>query len=269
MNLLLSAPLCFLLCSMLPVDSMMISLSFTSQDVKQPVPLNMADDAVDDMYDGCRENMTKKVNNKYFKKENTGKFKSVWKRAEPCVNRTMKQKDPKDKALTREHMQAICVYTSSTGKFYRIFNDAVRTGRSKYGTSFPYHSLHFWLTTAVQILNKEKKCETTYRRTNLDFTGKVNQKMRFGSFTSTAKTTPSMNFGQKTCFKIQTCSGAYLKHYTYLNDEEKEVLIPPYEVFNITGKKNGRDVKELDDCEVVYLLKSIRVLSNLNCKAVK
>ncbi|XP_038570254.1 T-cell ecto-ADP-ribosyltransferase 1-like [Micropterus salmoides] len=34
----------------------------------------------------------------------------------------------------------------------------------------------------------------------------------------------------ETCFKIKTCSGAFLKNYSYY-DQEKEVLIPPYEMF--------------------------------------
>ncbi|XP_067330682.1 ecto-ADP-ribosyltransferase 5-like [Channa argus] len=263
-DMLLLSPLCILLYWMLPVDSMGIRL----EEANQALPLTMVENAVDDMYVGCKEPMAKMVKNKYFIKENTGKFAVWWKKAGKCVERAEKQKDPKDQALTNDHLQAICVYTSNNEGFYKTFNEAVRSSRSTYNTSFPHHALHFWLTTAVQILSK-KKCITTYRRTDLDFTGRVNQKIRFGFFASSSYSKTLTQFGKKSCFKIRTCFGAYLKKYPYLGDKEQEVLIPPYEVFKITGIKKGRDVKQQFDCDILYVLKSISFLSNLNCKAVK
>ncbi|XP_026219019.1 erythroblast NAD(P)(+)--arginine ADP-ribosyltransferase-like [Anabas testudineus] len=274
MNLLLSASLCFLLCLMLPVDSMMVRLNSTSHDAKKPVPLGMAEDAVDDMYFGCNKTMAEMVKNKFFRKEmkeKTGTFADVWKRAESCANRKLKQRTAGDQALTKDHLQAICVFTSDDDDgdddegFYKTFNDAVRKNKKKYDTDFLFHSLHFWLTSAVQILSNNKKCHTTYRRTNHTFTGKRNNMMRFGSFASSSHKTTLVDFGNKTCFKITTCSGADLKRYSEVKGEE-EVLIPPYEVFKITEKKKGGEVKELVGCKVVYRLESAGVLSNLNCK---
>uniref|UniRef100_A0A3Q1HDE3 NAD(P)(+)--arginine ADP-ribosyltransferase n=1 Tax=Anabas testudineus TaxID=64144 RepID=A0A3Q1HDE3_ANATE len=257
MNLLLSALLCFLLCSMLPVDSMM---------VRQPVPLNMAEDAVDDMYDGCTDAMAETVKNKYFEEENTGIFGRVWENAEFCAIKKLKH--PKPQALTKSHLQAICAYTSNYKRFHATFNDHIRNDRSKYGTSFQFHSFHFWLTSALQIINR-KKCHTTYRRTDGTFTGWVNQLMRFGSFTSSSYKTTLTNFGRNTCFQITTCSGAYLKYYSYFGDSEQEVLVPPYEVFRIVEVKPGYLVWGLADCRSVYTLTSVGVKSSLNCKAVK
>ncbi|XP_042259649.1 ecto-ADP-ribosyltransferase 5-like [Thunnus maccoyii] len=224
------------------------------------IPLNMVPEAVDDMYHGCTEEMEKKVKSTYFNKENVETLKMVW---EKCS----KNKHPEDKALTINHMLAICVYTSRD--IYNEFNQAVRTGKNIYGSTFPFHSLHYWLTTAIQILNRNQKkqgCQTTYRKTDKEFTGNVNDIIRLGAFASSSKRKDLKFFGNKTCFKIETCSGAYLKNYSWFPNEE-EVLIPPYETFSITNITEGwGKFPDLEDCEKVFVLKSAGDKSNLNCK---
>lgn len=222
----------------------------------------MAEDAVDDMYFTCNETMSEMIQKKYFIKENKGEFADVWKKAQGCADKRYKNRG--DEALTKDHMHAICVYMSGYKAFHRSFNDAVQNSMSKYSTSFKFHSLHFWLTSAIQILNNDIKCHTTYRRTKAEFSGKINQIVRFGFFASSSNKTTLTNFGSKTCFKIKTCSGAFLKSHSTL--DEQEVLIPPYERFKITGKKKGLHVEGLNDCEVIYMLESAGVQSNLNCK---
>ncbi|XP_049427542.1 ecto-ADP-ribosyltransferase 5-like [Epinephelus fuscoguttatus] len=268
-NKLTCVSLCLFLCWMLPVGSKKISFIVSLPEANSGIQMSMVEDAVDDMYFGCNETMAKMVKDKYFQKENKGIFKDVWKKAESCANHNLKNKDTGDEALTKEHMQAICVYTSGYKGFHQIFNDAVRTNRKVYGTSFPFHSLQFWLTSAVKILSENNNCHITYRRSKVVFTGNVNQMIRFGSFTSSSKDPGLSQFGWKTCFKIMTCLGAYLKKYPHLGKkeeaDEKEVLIPPYEIFKITGKKKDASVKGLEDCEVVYILQSVGLQSNLNC----
>lgn len=214
------------------------------------------------MYFGCNETMVNVID-KYFERENTGMFAVIWKKARNCAQRNLDYKD-KDKDLTMDHMLAICVYTSSFEKLYEQFNNAVRTNRSSYVTSFPFHSLHFWLTSAVQILSRNTKCLTTYRRSNFIFTGHVNDIIRFGFFASCSRKPSLLHFGEKTCFKIKTCSGAYLKKYPHLKDYEEEVLIPPYEIFKITEKIQNIPTNE-NNCETEYVLESAGVHSNLNC----
>uniref|UniRef100_A0A3Q3J596 NAD(P)(+)--arginine ADP-ribosyltransferase n=1 Tax=Monopterus albus TaxID=43700 RepID=A0A3Q3J596_MONAL len=251
-------PLWFLLCWVLSIRSVMGHQSFPLHAADKAIPLTLVEDSVDDMYHGCTNKMTAKVRKTYFPKENKDTFKDVGNLAEKYANK--KKRDIDDEGLTKDHMQAICVYTAP--QFYAMFNDHVRNNRSIYGTDFKFHALHFWLTRAVQILNKER-CYISYRRTNLEFTGGANVIMRFGSFASTSLNKTLVRFGNKTCFEIRTCSGGYLKHYPVLGYYEQEVLIPPYEKFNITEK-----VKGFYDCEVVYKLESAGILSNLNCKAV-
>ncbi|XP_075946955.1 ecto-ADP-ribosyltransferase 4-like [Anarhichas minor] len=232
-NMQMFAPMCLLLCWMLPVCSMKISFIVNLPEANLGIQMNMVETAVDDMYFGCNETMTTMIKDKYFKEENTGKFADVWKKAQRLVEKRLKNRDKGDEALTKDHIQAICVYTAEYLKFYGTFNDEIQKGMSTYRTSFAFHSLHFWLTSAVQILNNNKNCHTSYRRTNSQYSGNVNQIMRFGVFASSSYKTTQYRFGKKTCFKIKTCSGAFLKHYPYLGKVEQEVLIPPYEKFKI------------------------------------
>ncbi|KAM4595269.1 erythroblast NAD(P)(+)--arginine ADP-ribosyltransferase-like [Fundulus diaphanus] len=254
-------------CWMLPVCTRKIFGTFITKD-DQSFPLDMAENSVDDMYSTCAAKMEAMVKDTYFKEEiKNNPFKNVWKNAEKCANKKLKERQTGDEALTKDHMQAICVYTDGgRADFYKIFNEAVRIKRKEYGSSFPFHSLHFWLTRAIQILNKNN-CTTTFRRTKSKFTGKVNQEIRFGTFTSTSNLSDLENFGHTTCFKVRTCHAAYLKNYPKLGDKEQEVLIPPYEKFQIISKsKSG---KQLSDCENVYVLNSTGVQSNVDCEMVE
>uniref|UniRef100_A0A3B4U9I8 NAD(P)(+)--arginine ADP-ribosyltransferase n=1 Tax=Seriola dumerili TaxID=41447 RepID=A0A3B4U9I8_SERDU len=216
----------------------------------------MVDHSVDDMYFGCNKEMMDRLNNEFSPEKYEGQFADVWNNAKHCAKSKLIHGD--DKALSKDHIQAICAYTSDYKMFYQTFNDAVRTEGNFYGnSSFKFHSLHFLLTSAIQILNNNYNCHTTYRRTNVKFTGQINQRIRFGHFASSSYRQDLTQFGTETCFKIKTCSGALLKNYSVFQNEA-EVLIPPYEVFKITKKIEG---------QVMYILESAGHMSTLNCKA--
>ncbi|XP_052367853.1 LOW QUALITY PROTEIN: NAD(P)(+)--arginine ADP-ribosyltransferase 1-like [Oncorhynchus keta] len=133
-------------------------------------------------------------------------------------------------------------------------------GKSLYGKTFQYHSLHFYLTDAIHILKlSQTTCRTTYRRTAMSFNSVVDKEIRFGSFTSSYQLKTLYTFGNVSCFEIKTCFGGNLTYYSaYVN--ESEVLIPPYEVFKVT------EVQKNQWCEVVYKVESTRSQSNLNCR---
>lgn len=100
----------------------------------------------------------------------------------------------------------------------------------------------------------------------MEFGGKVNQLIRFGFFASSSLDKGiSQSFGEKSCFEIKTCAGAYLKSYPVLGEQEKEVLIPPFEMFKITKKEKGQNVL---NCKSLFKLESVGFQYNLNCKAV-
>lgn len=224
----------------------------------------MVKEAVDDMFDGCVDEMEKKIES-YFEKEIKDKtFKITWSSAATCANRSIDE-DQEDKDLTNNHRRAICAYTSY---FSKIINPAVRQGKNVYGSTFKYHAFYYWLTRAIQILKeKQTTCHTVYRRTNDQYDGDVNQIMRFGYFASSSFRTNKTSFGSRTCFKITTCLGAYLKSYPTFKDREQEVLIPPYETFKITEIKRGfGKLKEMEDCQVTFILEHEAHKSNVNCR---
>ncbi|XP_041823149.1 NAD(P)(+)--arginine ADP-ribosyltransferase 2-like isoform X2 [Melanotaenia boesemani] len=261
-NMMIFTPLCLTLCWMLSVDSMRIP--------RNPgLPLNMAEDSVDDMYDGCNDTASMDKIKKQFSKELTsGVYAQAWKNAETCAVQKFNIRSKEDMALTKDHMQAICVYTGND--VYSQFNKAVREQRKNYIKSFQFHILHSLLTTAIRILNPNRRCHITYRRTGVAFTGKLNQKIRLGSFASSSYRTDLTHFGRETCFRINTCYGGYLKRYSVYNDSEQEVLIPPYEMFAIKDiVRPPRYIEGLEDCKIVYVLASAGHKSNMNCSLFK
>uniref|UniRef100_A0A8C1V200 NAD(P)(+)--arginine ADP-ribosyltransferase n=1 Tax=Cyprinus carpio TaxID=7962 RepID=A0A8C1V200_CYPCA len=220
-------------------------------------PLDMALDSVDDQYEGCREKMAKLVETEYLKKElkNSDILSYPWNEYENKV--------PVGVKLKKNHLIAIRVYTSDC--VYKYFNKEVRSDKSKYkDKTFKWYSLHFLLTEAIQILKEtQNQCRSIYRGTNIEFQGQKGTEFRFGSFTSFSLEPSEANrFGTKSCFEIKNYKGAELTQYSEFSNE-KEVLVPPYEMFRVT------DVKIRDQnyswCETVFILEFIGTSSQLNC----
>ena len=225
----------------------------------------MAPDSVDDSYTGCAVDMKETIYKTYLSKElnENEELKTLWKTN--CANEMFKKKESVDKDLELDHFKALYAYTAES-TLYSKFNNAVRTKGPEYTSGFSYHAMHFLLSDAIRVLKENQPtCVTTYRRTKLEFKGEVNTEMRFGFFASSSKKTDLTDFGDKTCFEIETCYGAYLKKYSCFGTDEEEVLIPPYEKFKITAIEHKGNVLQ---CNVLYKLKSSETKSNFNCKAV-
>lgn len=239
------------------------------QDDRRPVkgeiyPLDMADESVDDRYNGCEADMNNLVEKEdYLNKEikaNIG-FKNAWREGQK------RTKDKQLETLTRNHLIAIYVYTGVKGGLHTKFNEDVRNGTEKYqNKTFSWYTLYFWLTRAIQTLKQTQKgCILTYRRTSVEFVVK-NKEIRFGSFASSSlERDVGHTFGTESCFEIETCYGANVTDYSW-HPDQKEVLIPPYETFNITNIRKGQ---KDDWCNTVFVLNSTGIKSNLNCKLCK
>ncbi|XP_073688316.1 ecto-ADP-ribosyltransferase 4-like [Garra rufa] len=224
-------------------------------------PFNMAQNSVDDQYDGCTKEMENLVMTEYLEKElnNSAEFQMAWQEAKNNASA------PEDD-LTENHSIAIYVYTDKD--VYSEFNKAVRSEKEKYqNMTFPWYSLHFLLTEAIQILKKTQHgCKLTYRGTDAEFDSDVlNTFVRFGSFTSSSlNRTVAEEFGNAFCFEIYTCEGAEVANYSKFPDED-EVLIPPYETFKVTDVRNRTDENDLW-CDNVFTLESFGKISDLNCR---
>lgn len=232
--------------------------------------MDMADNSVDDMYEGCEDKMSEKVEKEFLENEkNKNKiFRAAWNEAEMTTSLTT--------ILSRAEVVAIYVYTNALTKIYSDLNKEVRELGTEYKKRFNYHSLHFFLTSALKKLDKKKKgkCYTAYRRTTASFSQDVlNKEMRFGYFASSSQyplessqsKELEKDFGNKSCFVIETCFGADISPYSKFEKAEAEILIPPYEVFKVTNIETRAKKKELP-CEVVYTLKSTeKPFSKYNC----
>ncbi|XP_036429463.1 NAD(P)(+)--arginine ADP-ribosyltransferase 2-like [Colossoma macropomum] len=231
-------------------------------------PLDMAENSVDDSYEGCRDDMNKLVISEYieYERKNTPGFAAGWKKAlNNCKILSI---------LSINQCAAIYMYTADAENMkncsYTQFNKATRNGAADYQSGdFQFYTLHFFLTDAVQELQKKQRvCFTTYRRTRVKFeTDILNKKIRFGSFTSSSFNQHLTDFGNESCFQIYTCFGAAIENFSAYKIE-KEVLIPPYETFLVTAIKEKDKEKDLW-CNVVYELKSAGKTSNLQCKKIK
>ncbi|XP_036430734.1 NAD(P)(+)--arginine ADP-ribosyltransferase 2-like [Colossoma macropomum] len=231
-------------------------------------PLDMAENSVDDSYEGCRDAMNRLVISKYIEdeKKNTPGFAAGWKKA---------LKNCAKNGLSINQSAAIYMYTADPKYMkdcsHKKFNSATRNGAAAYQSGdFQFYTLHFFLTDAIQQLKKltkKQRCVTTYRRTKDKFkTDVLKKKIRFGSFTSSSFDKNLVQFGNESCFQIKTCFGAAIENFSAIK-YEKEVLIPPYETFLVTAIKKKDKKKDLW-CNVVYELKSAGKKSNLNCKKI-
>ncbi|XP_041837821.1 ecto-ADP-ribosyltransferase 4-like [Melanotaenia boesemani] len=223
------------------------------------LPLDLATDSIDDMYDGCRSETASLIDLfGVFEWSFNRNFSNAWAFVEKYA------KKPAHKHIQKDH--AIVVFMFTYLAFIRQdFNEAVKTGKNKYNTDrFRFHYFYFYLTDAIQALRHDQmSCRTTYYRSQYQFEQNlISAYMRFGSFTWTTSSKQTFGFnGNTSCFEIYTCFGADISYYSSIN-QKGQVLIPTYEVFKIT------DVLTSDPwCSVVYKLQSTKIpRTNQNCK---
>ncbi|XP_059414969.1 NAD(P)(+)--arginine ADP-ribosyltransferase 1-like [Carassius carassius] len=258
---------------LLIIEAVLLILAALGQDHRAAVegqifPLDMALNSVDDQYKGCNSKMACCVRTKYLKEElnKSPDFRNAWNQAEKNVTRNWNIFS----RFRKKHKMAIWVYTDPISKIYVKFNNDTRSGKQTYtARTYKWYSLHFLLTDAIQILKKKQnKCYKTYRGTNVTFNVSDFAAIRLGSFTSSSVFPGrAKSFGNVTCFVINTCEGANITKYSRL-PFEGEVLIPPYEMFNVTVVKNMTDKPNLR-CQTVFELNSIGIKSDLNCALLK
>ncbi|KAM9769638.1 ecto-ADP-ribosyltransferase 4-like [Menidia menidia] len=223
------------------------------------LPLDMATDSIDDMFDGCQYEAASLIDLfGVFEWNFNRNFSSAW----AFVERLSKK--PVHKHLKQDHAIALDMFTR-LAHIRQHFNNAVKTQKHMYTTDgFKFHYFYFYLTDAIQVLRKNRTlCRTTYLRTWKEFDKNViNAKMRFGGFIWTFSNKQTLGFnGNVSCFEISTCFGADITYYSSTN-QMGQVLIPTYEVFKIT------DVLTNDPwCSVVYKVQSTKIpRTDQNCK---
>ncbi|XP_068786985.1 ecto-ADP-ribosyltransferase 5 [Struthio camelus] len=204
------------------------------------LPMDMMPGAFDDQYLGCAEAMEAAAP-VLLEREGAGAarrlFRRVWRSAEERwrhVKGSLAAGLPP--GFKDEYGQAIVAYTDNG--LHGVFNAAVRgagLSRAVYEARFPFKALHFYLTRALQLLRGA--CEPTYgtavyrglRGARYQLQGA--SPFRFGHFASaSASEERAAAFGQDTFLTIRSCFGVPI-HAFSLYAEEREVLIPGYELF--------------------------------------
>ncbi|XP_072466440.1 ecto-ADP-ribosyltransferase 5-like isoform X1 [Notamacropus eugenii] len=214
--------------------------------------MNLQPNAFDDQYMGCEEDMMKKAEELLAKERKVdAQLNDVWEKAEKRRENLNFNKRPIEKPFEI----AVIAYTDPDSKakipFYSKFNENVRTCCSStddYMKSFHFKAFHFYLTRAIQKLGG--KCIPVYRGIKHKVYPDKKREMRFGQFTSSSKNINVARDYSKssgTLFHFTTCLGAHTEHLSY-NKSEGEVLVPPYEVFNISSfEANGLNTIHLQN----------------------
>ncbi|KAI3353154.1 hypothetical protein L3Q82_019700 [Scortum barcoo] len=225
--------------------------------------LDMAPDAVDDQYSGCREEAMKKfIHSGLLRQElNQSKgFERAWSEYIKCSK-------PIQGGI-KEHTAALEAYANE-GNFIETFNKAVETkgvNVSIYENDFHFKSFHFLLMDSMKLLNPNPKCQTVFLlpEVNQMYTAQKGSRVRLGRF---AKVYPSYRALLKAeadldqILNITSC---------FLVDLEKNVcsshvdmmLLSPVEVFTVEDIHEM--IREGDKIKVI-VLKHSKLDSSHNC----
>ncbi|XP_077306978.1 ecto-ADP-ribosyltransferase 5-like [Lithobates pipiens] len=199
-------------------------------DIEVLVYLTMSEGVFDDQYEGCTEEMEKKISSLLAaEKKADPEFSSTWDKAEKKWN-TKKPSVPR--GFRDEYGIAIMAYSNNGSSLFSSFNSAVREYKSK--DTFRYHSLHFLMTRAVVLLRSS--CLQVYRGMKGIYfePEKIGGEVRLGQFSSSSTSQKvAKGFGDDTFFTFASFFGASIINFSYFPDQ-KEVLIPVDEVFTVT-----------------------------------
>ncbi|XP_068027038.1 LOW QUALITY PROTEIN: erythroblast NAD(P)(+)--arginine ADP-ribosyltransferase-like [Melanerpes formicivorus] len=232
------------------------------------VELDMAPTSFDDQYKGCTKMMEKELEELNHTEFTTNSlYSKEWTLA---TQQWLSQHGAGvPRVLSPQQEVALLVYTRHSD-LYRTFNRNVSQAGSSlrvYLESFHFKVLHFLLTQALATLKATQRstppCLQVYRGVEgIRFTTQPGRSIRFGHFTSTSLSMEkALTFGQDTFFYLETCYGVLISDYSIYPDE-KEVLIPPFESFEVVNVTQHGD-------QALIRLRSQAGLSNYNCEFVK
>ncbi|XP_071779422.2 ecto-ADP-ribosyltransferase 5-like [Centroberyx gerrardi] len=231
-----------------------IFLTFSWHDTaeKNDIQDMTHDDPGDSMYDDCVPKPTVVADKHMTQKWDRINLSQSWDDAE------QKAQEPAHTYMRKKHSIAIYMYTNATLlPVNQDYKTAARPGERTVDTETSDHrSLYFYLSEAIQILkHSQVSCLNAYYRTeaflNLNIS---NKQMRFSTFILSSLNRNINSLRSVCCFEIYTCFGAEITQYSALQ-QDGQVLIPPYEVFTVTGIQT-----DAQWCKVAY-----RLRSNLNC----
>uniref|UniRef100_H0XWG6 NAD(P)(+)--arginine ADP-ribosyltransferase n=2 Tax=Otolemur garnettii TaxID=30611 RepID=H0XWG6_OTOGA len=205
------------------------------------INFDLAPGSFDDQYHGCSKQVMEKLNQgDYFTKDlqDHKNYSRIWHKTHLTW---MNQPQTLPKNMTIPHAVALLVYTLNSNvrsDFCKALANDAKTPQ-QYEHSFYFKYLHYYLTTAIQLLRKEVTRENDrlcyqvhHEAKGVPFKAYVGATVRFGQFLSTSLLKEeARKFENQTLFTIFTCLGASVQDFSL----RKEVLIPPYELFKVVN----------------------------------
>ncbi|XP_061685420.1 GPI-linked NAD(P)(+)--arginine ADP-ribosyltransferase 1 [Syngnathoides biaculeatus] len=218
--------------------------------------LDKAPNAVDSLYQGCREEtMAKLIRSDVLKRElsQDADFQAAW--SDKCTTLIP--------GGTKEHTAALLAYANGNPGFKKAFNDEVETtgtNASTYEDHFHYKSLHFLLADAVNLM-KPKMCKNVYRVSETHYEAEKGAGVRFGRFT-TVQSDLSIKEDVEggVYFNITTCF--YILLDGFCGVTEDVAILSPSEEFTVEDVRQGQDG---DYTEII--LKHSQLKANHDCYA--
>ncbi|NXI08864.1 NAR1 ribosyltransferase, partial [Irena cyanogastra] len=228
------------------------------------VALDMAPDSFDDQYRGCGPAMTEALpalNRSEFQRG--AHLAEAWALAAAEWRVRQSPRSPRS-PLSPAQAIALLAYTAPV-PLHREFNAAVRVaGRSRreYRDNFHFKTLHFLLSQALGTLRDARgpRCHRVFRGVRgVRFEARRGDTVRFGHFASASlRNESSWGFGTDAAFQVLTCRGVAVREFSFFPHED-EVLIPPFETFEVTNVTKGGDKARIE-------LRSTGTFSNYNCE---
>uniref|UniRef100_A0A667YD79 NAD(P)(+)--arginine ADP-ribosyltransferase n=1 Tax=Myripristis murdjan TaxID=586833 RepID=A0A667YD79_9TELE len=236
-----------------------VNCSFQNSGIEAARQLDMAPDAVDDLYDGCRDKVLEKVVQSGLLKEELSRneeFNTAWSRNTKCSKLIP--------GGLKEHTAALATYANEGQKFRKTFNNAVEAAgnASLYESSFNFKSLHFLLMDSMRLLNNTT-CKTVYRASETKYTVQNGSEVRFGRFTAARPDLSAVKedvYDGGVLFHITSCSLLNMEE-NICQASEIEQLLSPAEVFKVEDVRDVHDEAEFTE----IILKHSRFLSKHNC----
>lgn len=237
-------------------------------EVAIKVDFDLAPDSFDDQYQGCSKQVMEELSQgDYFTEEIDAHkhYFGAWQKAHLSW---LGREKALPANMTVTHAVALLVYTSSNqvrSDLARAMASAARPPQ-QYKRSFHFKYLHYYLTSAIQLLRTELSTksrtlchEVHHAAKDAHFVANVGDTVRFGQFLSTSLLREeAQKLGEQTLFTIFSCLGAPVQDFSL----QKEVLIPPYELFEIVNTSYHPNGNWLQ-------LRSAGNLSTYNCQLLK
>lgn len=219
--------------------------------------LDMARNAVDERYIGCRDQAYKKFISDGLLKEELDRnadFRTAW-NTQGCQSVS---------GQSKEHLVALHV-SDSDDDFINKFNKAVKklgADAKTYNEQFHFKSLHFLLMDSM-MEQRPQDCKVVYAAVD-DYTATKGSMVRFGQFikaiSSFKNLTKMMDLSEIVILNITSCFFAKLD--ANVCSSEDSVLVSPAEEFTVVDVAY---IKNDDSDYQMLILKHSKLFSNHNC----